>query len=442
MRRPVLVVNTTIQPFTTSPPTQVDVLRCQIPTELNGLIVRQHPKNATLNPGDFVDSDGVVHLECSKNNKEFPSLVCKNGTFEPKFPECKAVCDPRLLEGLSTKYHVYSENGKSIDKDVLYRHGIPVGSIIDIACAPGFKMPHPKWPEDGTKKQTLKCLENGTFDRKREKCEMDCGRPLPEALDLTMNGVRTEPNKVPWHVAIYKMEKGTGVYICGGSIITPSLILSAAHCFYESSEGRLLSRNQFKFIAGNHQRAYSNLQRNETQSRSASKISIPGNFTGLATKNFADIALIKLNSPFSFNEFVLAICYEPPSHTNQDVVHSNVVGIVTGYNDQDDKLELVQMTTEGYNECKYHDFIKDTLAEDKFCLHNNVFSGLCPGDSGGSFAKEKDERFNILGIISLTPSTENGCARKGYVAVTNVKYMRPDLYDTLRIEWQEDYLRF
>ncbi|XP_073843475.1 modular serine protease-like isoform X2 [Musca autumnalis] len=446
LRRPVLVVNTTIQPFTTSPPTQVDVLRCQIPTELNGVIVRQHTKNnATLNPGDFVDSFDVVHLECLKNNKaiHLASPLCLEGEFDQPFPKCKAICEPKVLEGLSTIYNVYSADGQFLEKAFLLRHGIPVGSRIEITCAPGFMIPAGKWYEGGPKyRQILTCLQNGTFDREREKCVLDCGRPLVSAVDLTKGGVPIEPNKVPWHVAIYQIENGAWVYICVGSIITPRLILSAAHCFYQSGKRRLVSRDQFTFIAGKHQREYNNLQPDEAQIRNASVISISQEFVGQESKNFADIALIKVNSPFIFNEFVSAICYEPPTHTNRDVVSSNVTGTVTGYNDENNKLEQVIMTTEGYDECKNHDHIKHTLAEDKFCLYNGVYSGLCRGDSGGAFAKEKNERFNILGIISLSPSTENDCAREGYVAVTNVKYMRNDLYTIFTREWQDDHMRF
>ncbi|KAJ8798711.1 hypothetical protein J1605_016514 [Eschrichtius robustus] len=53
----------------------------------------------------------------------------------------------------------------------------------------------------------------------------DCGRPEPSAR--IMGGSDAQPGTWPWQVSLHQ----GGGHICGGSLIAPSWVLSAAHCF-------------------------------------------------------------------------------------------------------------------------------------------------------------------------------------------------------------------
>ena len=65
-------------------------------------------------------------------------------------------------------------------------------------------------------------------------------------------GQKTTREEIPWHVAIYELDNSLK---CGGTLISATKILSAAHCFGESPEigGKLISgyRYRYKAIAGN-----------------------------------------------------------------------------------------------------------------------------------------------------------------------------------------------
>ena len=77
--------------------------------------------------------------------------------------------------------------------------------------------------------------------KKHEPCY--CGlsnRVTFEKTDIDSNriigGKETEVNEYPWQVFI-TLKKNYGSYFCGGSIISNSWILTAAHCFVNSLYG-------------------------------------------------------------------------------------------------------------------------------------------------------------------------------------------------------------
>ena len=51
-----------------------------------------------------------------------------------------------------------------------------------------------------------------------------------------MVGGETTPwSEWPWQTALYRVSNGREVFTCGGSLVAPGWVLSAAHCFGEGS---------------------------------------------------------------------------------------------------------------------------------------------------------------------------------------------------------------
>ena len=62
-----------------------------------------------------------------------------------------------------------------------------------------------------------------------------------DASPYILYGEKTKRKEIPWHVGIYDSDNA---YFCGGTLISASKILSAAHCFGENPEigGTLIKR--------------------------------------------------------------------------------------------------------------------------------------------------------------------------------------------------------
>ncbi len=57
---------------------------------------------------------------------------------------------------------------------------------------------------------------------------LDCGRVYNDGKTLINNGKTSHVGTAPWNVGIYKFNKESFMYdlICGGSIISPNLVVS------------------------------------------------------------------------------------------------------------------------------------------------------------------------------------------------------------------------
>lgn len=86
-----------------------------------------------------------------------------------------------------------------------------------------------------------------------------------------------------------------GMYLCGGSILSQSWILSAAHCFYQDENATII------IYAG------SNLQWMGSQSRLVSQVILHADYDESTYSN--DIALLKLSTPLNMSDpHITPIC--------------------------------------------------------------------------------------------------------------------------------------
>ncbi|KAI6054263.1 serine protease 27 [Marmota monax] len=242
-----------------------------------------------------------------------------------------------------------------------------------------------------------------------------CGRP--RMLNRMVGGQDAMDGEWPWQVSIQR----NGSHFCGGSLITERWVLTAAHCFSNTSETSL-----YRVLLGARQllqpgpRAmYAHVRRVESNPL----------YQGMASS--ADVALVELEAPVAFTNYILPVCVPDPSV----VFEKDMNCWVTGWgspSEQDrlpnprilQKLAVPIIDTPKCNLLYSKDaesgFQPRTIQDDMLCAgFAEGKKDACKGDSGGPLVCLVDQSWVQAGVISWG----EGCARRNrpgvYIRVTS-----------------------
>ncbi|XP_045107537.1 serine protease nudel-like [Portunus trituberculatus] len=252
--------------------------------------------------------------------------------------------------------------------------------------------------------------------------EITCGEPGCFAGEGRVNiadkqdkrvvgGGDASPFQWPFIVAILK----NSVYSCGGTIVTSSAILTAAHCidegpasYYEIQAG-MLRRNSWSPFE---------------QSRKVSQILPHPSYTGLSN----DVALFLLEAPLHLNRWVRPVCLSEALYPKMDQI-CTVAGWGTLQEGGDTPKKLQELDLPVLSTC-----LADTHLSDEQVLCAGYPEGkmdACQGDSGGPLmcGNEENGTWEQVGVVSFG----EGCARAGNAGV----YARVTYFSTWIIKTAE-----
>ncbi|KAI8494928.1 CUB and sushi domain-containing protein 2 [Branchiostoma belcheri] len=222
------------------------------------------------------------------------------------------------------------------------------------------------------------------------KCGVPAIQPIfPVARIVGGNAAR--PGSWPWQVYLLHYNS----FHCGGSLIHPLWVLTAAHCVEDN-----LLPSGYEVILGKYNKP--EFITDPTEQRiPVSKVIIHSGYSTNPTNK--DLALLKLARPVTLNQYVWPVCLvsgpgaDPPEGTictgNEDVLKQARVPLVS--NDKCNKapsLSLAGQITE-YMMCAG---FYDTGGHD-----------TCQGDSGGPLVCPTAGRWTLHGVTSWG----DGCAR-------------------------------
>jgi len=225
-----------------------------------------------------------------------------------------------------------------------------------------------------------------------------CGTTVHE----TVGGTKTKPGAWPWQVSLKHRYWG---HLCGGSVIGPRWILTAAHCF------DAYGHENFTVVVGEHHL--------KTTDGSEQEISIERLFrhpkyNTSSIRNY-DMAILKLDRTLQYNDHVSPVCLPETDFA------SGTKCFVTGWGTignsskrrhkvlKQAKLPLVSRITCKRRYKDWHSLGYKVTKRMRCAGYPKGGVDACHSDSGGPLACESNRKWHLLGVVSWGA----GCRQDG-----------------------------
>ncbi len=239
-----------------------------------------------------------------------------------------------------------------------------------------------------------------------------------------VGGQQAEPGEWPWQAYVR-----SGPYMCGGTLIQQTWVVTAAHCVLHNDER--YTAEQIHVTLGEHDRT-----KTEGTEQQINIIQVIPHPDYDAQSNNNDIALLQLATPATLGNGVGTVA---PVITPGDdaLVATGTQAMVTGWGATREggpiATELMEVTTPlvTHEECS---LTYGTLTGNMLCAgYAEGGKDACQGDSGGPLVvPTDDDGWKLAGIVSFG----YGCARANFYGVyTRVSNYVPWMEQTLGISF-------
>jgi secreted trypsin-like serine protease len=212
----------------------------------------------------------------------------------------------------------------------------------------------------------------------------------PAAHASVVGGKEAAPGRYPWMAFVVDvLEEGKGALACSGTVLTPRVILTAAHCAVDEQSRVLRDASTYRVVTGvvnwtDPQRQLSKVTR---------MIPYPKWAPGSARDGFGDAALLVLETPTTAPPVSLAT----PSDTRylRLGTHARVAGWGMTYYEQPGFTEPLMWAKTTVESSRCEGLWGRICAID----FPKAASGICHGDSGGPlFVADRKRGWLEIGI--------------------------------------------
>nr|XP_042895077.1 transmembrane protease serine 11B-like isoform X2 [Parasteatoda tepidariorum] len=215
-----------------------------------------------------------------------------------------------------------------------------------------------------------------------------------------INGRPAEEGEFPWMVALHYNDR----YICSSSLISPTLVLTAAHCVVFENTAEPASA--FYGIIGN-------LLREGPQTRLTFSELVAHPQYGSGSEN--DIAVFRVAERVQTSGLIKPICL-PQSGREFENIYVQAIGWGVTSNENGAAPPENLMTTElqvpSLKACQFFfAFLAISITDKHVCANSYRSTGVCFGDSGGPLVYDDPMSGNNVQIGVASFVTFLGCGR-------------------------------
>lgn len=431
-------VSTTTQSTTTS--SSVDeIIYCRLDNiPIAGNAYYESNPNQRLQYGEKISNFISIEYRCIENHVLYgnSSNFCIDGKWIFTEPECKPRCSSKKIMGWTLVANCKIDENTTQRDTSCNAPAVP-GTIATVNCQQGYQ-------RFGSYSHTAVCGSDGRWNPLPEKCTPICGE-ISHGDALIVGGNRSAISKVPWHAGIYRKYRENYGFeqICGGSIISSKVIVSAMHCFWNSSVDKAINKDEYEVAVGKTLRRLEENENLKPQFFKIAHIFYEEGYADYAGNYADDIAVVISNNFIEFRPYIAPVCIHFDLKYEEKIVESGLIGKVAGWGLEQSNglssssLKEIDLPVISRKNCLRHstEEFKRFITSDKFCAGYLTGMSVCQGDSGGGYVIPEGNVYYLRGIVSTGVNKEGSCDNDKYATFTNIAYYT-DLIRKHYVEYQ------